>query len=93
METKRPATNVSVFTILPTAVTRVSDAKDHFGGAIDRVKYVDHAIMAMRADCAIKLMPYTTEHDTTCWRLNSEAFCQRCWQLRPWGTLRLNQLK
>lgn len=62
-------------------------------GAIDRVKYVDHAIMAVRADCATELMPYTTEHDATCWWLNSEAFCERCWRLRPWGTLRFNQLE
>ena len=60
---------------------------------IDRVKYVDHSLMALRAEYVANLMPYSLEFDKTCWWLSSEDFCQRFWQRWPLETLRFNQLE
>jgi hypothetical protein len=59
---------------------------------IDCVKYIDHAYMALRGDCAGELLPYTLAHDAACWSLGSEDLCERFWAKWPYGTLRFNEL-
>jgi len=60
--------------------------------SIDRVKYVDHAFMAVRSDCAKIIFPYTLRYDTKCWWLSSEDMCERFWDKWPLETLRFNDL-
>ncbi|HAI70648.1 MAG TPA: hypothetical protein DCM38_14575 [Gammaproteobacteria bacterium] len=65
-----------------------SDTKSH----IDLVKYVDHAFMAVRKDCAQELMPYTMQYDEVCWWLSSEDLCERFFEKWPLETFRFNKL-
>jgi len=62
-------------------------------GEVDRVKYVDHCFVAVRADCAERLLPYTTEFDESNWWLTAEEMCERFWAQWPLGTLRFNDLE
>jgi len=59
---------------------------------IDLVKYVDHLTMALRNDCAIDLLPYTTKHDKICWWLSSEDMCEKFYEQWPLETMRFNFL-
>lgn len=61
-------------------------------GEIDLVKYIDHIFMAVRADCAETILPYTTDFDLTNWWLTGEEMCDRCWEHWPLGTYRFNDL-
>ena len=56
------------------------------------LKYVEHSVMALSAEAAQVLMPYSTEFDKTNWWLSSEEFCKRCWLQYPWQTLKYNTL-
>jgi hypothetical protein len=60
--------------------------------AVTSIKYIDHCLMALSAEAAASLMPYSTEFDQTCWWHSSEEFCMRSWDEFRWQTYKLNEL-
>ena len=48
---------------------------------INKVKFVDHNFMALRIDCAEKILPYTLKYDTSCWWASSYDLCLRFFKL------------